>query len=475
MKLNKLVVTLLSAGVLASPLAHATNGMLMEGYGPIASGMGGASMAYDNGAAGMANNPATLGLMADNSSRIDVAIAALQPDVNASCSVCTPTGGSASAKSGGTAYYMPAGGYVKKDGAFTYGVGIFAQGGMGTEYTSNDWVSGGTGKATRSEVGVGNIIVPLAYSVSPDLNIAGSLDLVWGGMDLLMAMSGGQMAGLASTGNLSGSMMTPVGPFIINSTPASVTNLSGMLQSGYFSFSDNSKFTGQAKATGYSGKLGVTYKINPQLTFGASYHAKTSLGDLTTSTSSMTATLTQAASAAFGATSMKYNGSVAIINFQFPETYGFGFAYQADKDLMLVADYKRIGWKNVMKGMNMTFNSADNGGLSLNMTLPQNWSDQNVYSFGGAYKATDALTLRAGASFANNPVPDSLDNPLFPAIEKNSYTMGFGYAFDKANQVNGSLAFVPKVTANTAATPVSPAYSVTHSQLNWQLMYSHNF
>jgi long-chain fatty acid transport protein len=168
------------------------------------------------------------------------------------------------------------------------------------------------------------------------------------------------------------------------------------------------------------------------------------------------------------------NGSVAVKNFQFPETYGFGFAYQADKDLMLVADYKRIGWKSVMQSFKMNF-TANDGSLVMNMTLPQNWSDQNVYSFGGAYKATDALTLRAGASFANNPVPDNLDNPLFPAIEKNSYTLGFGYAFDKANQVNGSLAFVPKVTANTAATPVSPAYSVTHSQLNWQLMYSHNF
>ena len=38
--------------------------MNMEGYGPIATGMGGASMAYDNGTAAVINNPATLGLMA---------------------------------------------------------------------------------------------------------------------------------------------------------------------------------------------------------------------------------------------------------------------------------------------------------------------------------------------------------------------------------------------------------------------------
>jgi long-chain fatty acid transport protein len=33
--------------------------MNMEGYGPIACGMGGACMAFDNGTAAVMNNPAT--------------------------------------------------------------------------------------------------------------------------------------------------------------------------------------------------------------------------------------------------------------------------------------------------------------------------------------------------------------------------------------------------------------------------------
>ena len=37
-------------------VAFATNGMNMEGYGPIALGMGGASMAYENGSAATMNN-----------------------------------------------------------------------------------------------------------------------------------------------------------------------------------------------------------------------------------------------------------------------------------------------------------------------------------------------------------------------------------------------------------------------------------
>ena len=64
MQLNKLAAALAVMGLAAPSLALATNGMVMEGYGPIAAAMGGAAMAYDNGTAALANNPATLGLSA---------------------------------------------------------------------------------------------------------------------------------------------------------------------------------------------------------------------------------------------------------------------------------------------------------------------------------------------------------------------------------------------------------------------------
>ena len=38
------------------------------------------------------------------------------------------------AKSGGDAYWMPSFSLIRKTGKLTYGVGMLAQGGMGTEY-----------------------------------------------------------------------------------------------------------------------------------------------------------------------------------------------------------------------------------------------------------------------------------------------------------------------------------------------------
>ena len=117
----------LAALCLASLPAGATNGMLMEGYGPVATGMGGAAQAVDHGTAAMAQNPATLALMG-HTSRHDAAFGILGPRVASSMP------GMGSAESGGKSYVMPAFGYARRSGSITYGFGLFAQGGMGTEY-----------------------------------------------------------------------------------------------------------------------------------------------------------------------------------------------------------------------------------------------------------------------------------------------------------------------------------------------------
>lgn len=217
MQLKKFAAAMAAAGMTLPGLALATNGMLMEGYGPIASGMGGAAMAHDNGTAAMANNPATLGLMAAGS-RLDVMLGHVGPDVSVPASMGV---------SSADAFYMPAFGFVKKQGQLAYGVGIYGQGGMGTEYASGD----------MAQVGVGRVILPLAYSVDDRLNIGGSIDIVWGGMDLVFAMAN-------------------------------------------IDFQDGSDFTGAAKGYGVAAKLGFTYKLNDTLTLGGVYQTASNLGDL---------------------------------------------------------------------------------------------------------------------------------------------------------------------------------------------------
>ena len=484
MKLKKLAALLAIAGISAP--AFATNGMNMEGYGPVATGMGGASFAYDNGTAGMINNPATLGMMKSGTARFDIAIGGLHPDVT------TKMTGMPDAKSDGKAYYMPAMGYVRKDGKLTWGIGMMAQGGMGTEYGKNSFLSGNpgiptmmgamagpTGKENRSELGIGRLMFPLSFDVSESFKVGGSIDYLWGGLDLQMVMSGqmfGQMTTPGGTplGSAAGTMVTTLGGFI--GGPITDVNWA------HFDFSKGSnKMTQELETTGWAGNIGFTWKASPVLTVGGVYHAKTSLKDMKGSgVLSMNATGPMLA----GTATIPITGKLKVVDFQWPETYGIGLAYQVNDRLMIAADYKRIGWASVMKDFKMSFTAdavqsdpmaqgmVTAGATALNANLVQKWDDQNVFMIGGAYKYTDALTLRAGLNLADNPVPKEYMNPLFPAIIKNHLALGFGYVFSPASSIDFSYTYAPEVSV----TNPNMGVKTTHGQSNnWQFMYSHRF
>lgn len=414
--------------------AYATNGMNVEGFGPIASSLGGASMAYDNGAAAMMNNPATLGLGAEGDT-LSLMIGGLMPDVEV-------VGGQSS---DGDAYYMPAAGWTRKSGRLTYGVGMFAQGGMGTEYAM-----GRDGLPERSELGVGRLIAPLVYNVDSKLTIGGSVDFVWAMLDLQMAMPFGD----ANT------------PGMFNLITVQPTGALGsalaLVAPGHtvrINYSDNSDYTGKARGYGLAGKIGFAYKFNDTVSVGGTYHSKTSLGDLETGS----------AGAQFLVNGVPaVSGKITVRDFQWPETYGLGVAVQASPELMLVADWKRINWRDVMKSFTMTYSAL---GDSMTFALPQNWENQDVLQLGLAYKATAALTLRAGASFSDNPVPDSTMHYLFPAIEKNHYMAGLGYAINDHSSIDFSVQVAPEVEQTNSTF----GYTVTHSQTSWQLLYTRGF
>jgi len=100
----------------------------------------------------------------------------------------------------------------------------------------------------------------------------------------------------------------------------------------------------------------------------------------------------------------------------------------------------------------------------------QDWKDQNVFMLGVAYKVIDPLTLRGGANFANNPIPDKYLNPLFPAIVKNHYTVGAGYLIGKASSIDVAVMYAPEVEATSGQ-----GVTNTHSQTSAQVMYSYRF
>ena len=469
-----------------SALACATNGMNMEGYGPIALGMGGASMAHDVGNAAMINNPATLGLVEPGTNRLALFVGGLMPEVSSN-----------GRDSSATSFVMPAAGYVRRGDKFTWGIGMMAQGGMGTEYSNGAFwgnlaptgpgvvdMAGGIARRNLSEVGVGRVLLPLAYQVSDTFNIGGSIDFVWAGMDIQWLVDGAHfgdmMAGSRAFGSVSGDMVTRMQGMM---GPAGIRSVGW----GYFDFNEEGQFYQKATGTGWAGNLGFTWKATPTLTFGGVYHAKTAISDLQTGSGGATVSF----NVDFAGTSqtIPVSGNVNIKNFQWPETYGIGLAWQADDRWLIAADYKRINWADVMREFRMVFQASAGqanpmaaafAGTQLNMIYEQRWQDQNVIMLGAAYKVSDVTTVRFGANLADSPIPERYMSPLFPAIMKNHLTFGLDYALDKSSTVRGALSYAPKVSATNDWGSICPAgacsdQSVSHEQINWQLSYGYRF
>jgi long-chain fatty acid transport protein len=405
---------------LASGPAAATNGMNLEAYGSKAGGMGGASFAFENGNSAIMNNPATLGLRQEGNN-LGLGLTLLRPDVNTRMN--SPMGGTLNARSEGDAYWMPSLSLIRKSGRLTYGVGMLAQGGMGTEYGSNSFLSNGTGLPLRSEVGFGRLMMPLAFNVNEDVTVAGQLDYVWASMDVQMLMSDG---------------------------------------SGHVNFSNDNDFSGQASGNGWAFKLGAHYKVSSALAFGVTYHSKTDIGDLEGN-----GTFTMLPGG------MQMPTQFKVEDFQWPETYGVGVAWQATPAFLLAADVKRLGWSDSMKDFRLGMNMGMGWQVG---AMPQNWKDQTVFMLGGQYMLAPGLALRVGINHAENPVPDDTLNPLFPAIVKTHYTLGLGWNLGGGHSVAGSIAIAPKVTrTNPNMFGPGMAGTVSHSQRLLRLNYNYSF
>ncbi len=454
-----------TAVAIGLPRLGATNGMNMEGYGPVATALGGASMAYDNGTAAVINNPATLTLMPDPA-RFEVAIGVLGPQVSATA----PNG--AKADSQATAFFMPAIGYVRKAGDLVYGLGVFGQGGMGCKYAGDTWRGLGFGLENRTEVSVGRVIAPLAWKVNDQLSVAGSVDFVWAGMDLKMAMTGAQFNDLVTPtshhmGEASGSIVQSFGQ-IMQQMPAGTS-----VDYAYFNFANGNPFTGAAKGYGYAGKVGLVYRASPDVTFGLTYHTETELSDLKASGAQVSFQLNVPG---MGQMPQTLGGDLRVHDFEWPAMLAGGVAWTPAPGWMVAADVRQVFWKNVMQRFNMGFvaaNSSSNGnfaGQNLDAQLYQNWSDQTVLQLGVAWQYSPTLTLRAGANHGKDPIPAQYLNCLFPATVEQHVSFGCGWRVSEAASIDVSYVhgFEHSVTNGGGIT-------IKHAQNNAQLLYSYRF
>lgn len=391
MKINKIVVSLMAAGVMASPLlAHATDGYSQTGYGVQNEAMGGASIALPLDSLAAANNPAGMVIVGDH---IDFGLIWFKP--NRSTEITGNGYGMNGTYDGNgrSNFFIPSFGYNKMINADTaIGVSVYGNGGMNTQYNHNP-------------------LTPLHASGNMGINLS-QLFVVptWS-----MKLNPTNAVGVSL--NLAYQMFSATGlqPFdtTVNGTstnPGSVTN------------------NGTDTSTGYGIRLGWTGEVTPDVTLGATYQSKTKMGKLS-----------------------KYSGLFAGQgSFDVPSNFGVGIAVKATPATTVAFDVERINYADVASVGNPlvlpTMLGSDSG-------AGFGWQNINVYKLGVSHAFSSAFTLRAGLNHCDQPIPGSQTffNVLAPGIVQNHLSLGGTWTLADKSELSVAYVHAFKQTVNGAA------------------------
>jgi len=437
----------------------ATDAWNLLGHGPISIGMGGTAAAYDIGPAGMMSNPATLGLMRDGT-YVLLGADVVSADLKVTNEATGETAESHNRGRNNGPYFGPEFSLVWRKDRYAFGVGAFASDGVGTQYGTDSFLSRtttnnvNTGLNIFSRLLVLDIPFSVAYRVTDKLTVGGSVDAIWTSVNLGLLLDTSQIGALAAQGRVSGGLVPAL---------MSVPALSG----GYLQFNNGKSAGGAADAWGVGGRLGLTYQVSPATRVGLSYQFKTAVGDL-----SGHSTLS-AVSAVAG--NIPLSGTVRMQNFQMPAAFTVGVSHEFSDRLSVAADYQRVFWHAAMKDAHIGF-TQDGSGQALNIAIPMNYRDINVFSIGAQYHYSASWTFRAGFHYAQEAIPNDSVMAILPPTPTTNVTAGASYAFSPDAVLDVALAYsFPKTLTNSSMPDTSVPIKVRHSQIAGAIAFTKRF
>lgn len=376
------------------PTAHATNGYFPHGFGIKAKGMGGASIAMAHDGFAGVNNPAAAAFAG---SRMEVGGDVFMPRRDMSRTGFPMPGMLNTAEdSGRTAFLIPEFGYnAQVSDTLGVGLSVYGNGGMNSSYPGGNTTCGNpqTGQpmsGMNPMCGMGKLGVDLmqlivaptvAYKFTPQHSV---------GVSPLLVYQRFQAYGLQG--------------FASNSVnPAALTN------------------NGTDSSTGLGVRLGYMGQLTDKVSVGAAYSPKISMGKL-----------------------KKYAGLFADGgDFDIPENYGVGVAFQVSPTVKVAADYTRINYSKVAAIGNAStagaLGAAGGGGFG--------WRDVETVKLGVEWQMNAKTTLRFGFNRGTNPVTGANITPniLAPGVMQSHFTLGGTYALSPKSELSWAFMHAPSV------------------------------
>jgi len=458
-KLKTICVCLIS---LFPGVVSATNVFNMEGFGPVSRSLGGAGVAYDIGAPAMMYNPATLGLM-ERGFRVHAGLDLVSTDIevkNRATGEKVSSGKSSFSKNRGPTYFTPEFAVTHGRDALTFGVGAFAQGGVGTEFGNSSFLSGtttnGIDTGLENSTRLLNLRIPFAaaFNVNDKLTVGASIDAVWTQLNLELLFDASQVGALIGDGRAGGSLVP-----VLGGLPA--------LSGAHLSFTKDKIAGGGADAWGIGGKIGLTWQVLDSTRLGMAYNFETRVSDL-----SGGATLT-AVDAVLGQIPLR--GDVKVRDLQNPAQFSLGISHAVNAQWTVVADYQRVFWEDVMEDVDIGF-VDDASGADLDLLLPQEYDDITIYTFGVQYRHSSRWAFRAGFSHSDQALQSDLMFAILPAYLQDHVTGGLSYAWTGNSSIDMALSYAIEETMSNSSQPnTSVPVKSSHSQINGTVAYVHRF
>lgn len=458
MKQKKLAVGFVLAVLSASSrVALATDVFHLEGIGAVSRAMGGTAVAQDVGPGGMLTNPATLSL-GQSERQAMLGLDVVTTDITAKDQRTGETANSSTHSNNRGPYFAPEAAFTQRFGNLVFGLGAFAQGGLGTEYGRNSFLSrstggGNTGLENSSRLLVLDIPLAASYRVTEALSVGASLDAMWQGLNLDLLLGADQVGSLITSGRATGTLVPALG------------QIPG-LQGAHFSLTKDQMLGSGVDAWGYSGRVGILYQLTSETRLGASYTFKSQMDDMKGN-----ATLTAVSSVAG---QIPLLGTIKIQDFQMPAKLDLGISQRLTPQWDVALDISRVFWKDVMNDIKVAFEA--NSGGNLNILLPQNYRDQTIVALGTAYTLSSKWTLRAGARYATQALRSDTLLAVIPATPTKHLSLGFSYTVSPTSRIDFAYSHaLREKMANNSLPNASEPIEVKHSQNNATLNYTISF
>ncbi len=390
-----LIMAMLFVAALGSPPATAGGGYFILGYGPMAGQSAGTATAIGFDSFAGASNPAKLAMTDD---RLDLDVLLFNPYRRISRSGAIDPDYNFTTTSKNGLFILPEAGYAHRiNDRLSWGVSLYGNGGLNTEYHGDTGVPGSNRNPAACGDRPGNffggcgklgfdlsqiILAPtLAWTFRPNYSF---------GIAPLLAFQQFKAYGLQA--------FQP-----ISDSPEQVTN------------------QGYAQSFGAGVRIGLFGRVTPWLDLGAAYSTKVFFQDFD-----------------------EYRGLIADHgSFDIPANFSVGFGFRPGGRLTIGGDVQCIFFNKIPALANGVANSVTNppnDAFGSRNGSGFHWDNVITYRLALAWAATQQLTLRIGGAFGHHPTngndANSTSLNLFAPNARWQATAGGTFALTKLSDVH---------------------------------------